>query len=114
MWDFIFDALETLFDWIGEIVSIIIEGVISMFDHVVQYFKGLRLRRHRDTPFIANENSQRFREMLHQAPVKNVGIFEGTYNEDTDEIENYRSLEADSLDPQIKQALGNEPLVVLN
>ena len=114
MWDFIFDALETLFDWIGEIVSIIIDGVIEMFTHVVSYFKGLRLRRNRDVPFIANENSPKFRQMLHQAPVKNVGIFEGTYNEDTDEVENYRSLEADRLDPTIKQALGNEPLVVLN
>jgi len=114
MWDFIFDALETLFDWIGEIVSIIIDGAIKMFTHVVQYFKGLVLRKNRDVPFIANENSQRLREMLHQAPVKNVGIFEATYNEDTDEIENYRSLEADSLDPEIKSVLGNEPLVVLN
>lgn len=114
MWDFIFDALETLFDWIGEVVSIIIDGVIEMFTHVVQYFKGLRLRKNRDVPFIANENSEKFREMLHQAPVKDVGIFEATYNEDTNEIENYRSLEADELDPKIKNALGNEPLVVLS
>lgn len=114
MWNFIFDALETLFARIGEIVSIIIDGVMEMFAHVVQYFKGLKLRKNRDIPFIANKNSEKFREMLDKAPVKDVGIFEGTYNEDTNEIENYRSLEADSLDPEIASALGNEPLVVLN
>lgn len=112
MWDFICDAIGDLFDFIGEIVSWIIDGLLSLAEHVVGYFKGLRLRKGRDIPFIANEN--KMRDLIHQAPQKSVGIFEGTYNEDTNEIENYRSLEADALDPQMKSVLGNEKLVVLS
>lgn len=112
MVDFIFDAIGCLFDAIGKLVAWVIDGVISLTTYVVDYFKGLMLRKGKDVPFIADEH--KIADLIHQAPQKNVGIFEGTYNEDTNEIENYRALEADEMDPQLKSVLENEKLVVLN
>lgn len=112
MFDFIFDAIGALFDMIGDLVAWVINGIMSLKEHVVNYFKGLRLRKGRDIPFIADEN--KIGDLIHKAPEKNVGIFEATYNEQTDEVENYRALEADGMDPQLKGVLGNEKLVVLS
>lgn len=112
MFDFIFDAIEALFDSIGDLVAWVINGIVTLFDHVVSYFKGLRLRKGRDIPFIADEN--KIADLIHKAPEKNVGIFEATYNEDTNEIENYRAVEADEMDSQLKSVLGKEKLVVLS
>lgn len=112
MLDFILGAIGALFDAIGELVAIIIDGVFSFFKHVVSYFKGLALRKGRDIPFIADEN--KLAELIHKAPTKNVGIFEATYNEDTNELENYRAIEADELDEDTKNILDQEKLVVLS
>ena len=62
--------------------------------------------------FIADESE--FKEMLKTAPKKNVGIFEGVYNEETDEITANRYLDADRLDAKTKEVLEREPLVVLS
>lgn len=111
--EFIWDGIAGIFEMVVDFISLIIDGILEFSRHVVQYFRGLKLRKGRDMPFIANEQSEKFRQMIHQAPVKDAGIFQGTYNEDTNEIENCRSLEADELDEKTKQILGNEPLVVL-
>lgn len=112
MLDLIFDALGSLFEFLKDIVVNIIHGIISMVEHVVGYFKGLKLRKGRDVPFIADE--QKLAEMIHGAPVVECGIFEGTYNEETNEIENYRVIAGDGLDSSIKQILDKEKLVVLS
>ena len=112
MFDFIFDAIGALFDAIGDLVAFVIDGILSFVDYVVDYFRGLKLRKGHDVPFIADET--KIADLIHQAPVKDVGIFEATYNEDTNEIENYRAVEADEMDPQLKSVLGNEKLVVLS
>lgn len=112
MFDFIFDAIGDLFDFIGELVAWVVDGILSLAEYVVDYFRGLRLRKGKDIPFIADEH--KIADLIHQAPQKSVGIFEATYNEDTNEIENYRALEADEMDPRLKSVLGNEKLVVLN
>ena len=112
MFDFIFEAIGDLFDLIGDVVAILVGAVLSFFDWVVDYFRGLKLRRGRDIPFIADE--RKLADLIHKAPQKNVGIFQGVYNEDTDKIEHYRSLEADEMDEDLKRTLGREKLVVLN
>lgn len=99
---------------ISAVTTLIIEGILYLATYVVDYFKGLRLRKGRDIPFIANKNHKQIREMINKAPKKNVGIFEGTYNEETDEIENLRDIEADQLGDDVKDVLENEPLVVLS
>lgn len=112
MFDFILDAIGSFFEKIVDFVAWVIDGILSLTEYVVDYFKGLKLRKGRDIPFIADEN--KIADLIHKAPEKKVGIFEATYNEDTNEIENYRALEADEMDPQLKSVLGNEKLVVLS
>lgn len=111
MWEFILDAVEALFDFIDSVISWIIDGLISLLEHVTNYFRGLKLKKGRDIPFIADQ--RKLGNIIHQAPQKNVGIFEGTYNEDTNEIENYRLVEADGMSEDVKDLLGKEKLVVL-
>ncbi|MCR5568052.1 MAG: hypothetical protein K6G31_02130 [Paludibacteraceae bacterium] len=105
-------SIESLVKLVKNVELENIDGVLSLTTHVVDYFKGLMLRKGKDVPFIADIH--KIADLIHQAPQKNVGIFEATYNEDTNEIENYRALEADEMDPQLKSILGNEKLVVLN
>ena len=85
---------------------------MNFFREVVDWFKSLRLNPQEDTPFIANASE--FKEMLKTAPKKDVGIFEGVYNEETDEITANRYLDADEVDQKTKNVLGNESLVVLS
>ena len=62
----------------------------------------------------AISNSPEFKQMLRRAPNKNVGIFKGVYNEETDEIEHSEFVGADAVDSQTKNVMQNEPLVVLS
>ena len=43
-----------------------------------------------------------------------MGIFEGVYDEEADEITANRYLDADEVDQKTKDVLGNESLVVLS
>lgn len=112
MIDLIFNALDDFFAGIAELISYVIDGIISIFDHVISYFKGLTLRKGKDIPFIANR--EQLADLIHNAPVKNLGIFEATYNEDTGEIDNARMLEADEISDEIIDLIGDEKLVVLS
>ncbi len=80
---------------------------------VVDYFKSLKLRKGHDIPFVANAKHPKIQEMLNDQSERPFALFVATYNEDTDNIENYRSIEANELDDEIKNILGDEPLVVL-
>ncbi len=108
----IMDALRNFFTALKSFVQKIIQGIISFVKEIVNYFKTLKLVQGKDIPFIAN--TEQLKEMIKNAPVKNVGIFEATYNEETDEIENARYLAADEIDEETQDILGNEQLVVLN
>lgn len=112
MFDYIFDAIGSLIEKIGDLIADFIDGILTLAEYVVDYFKGLSLRRGKDIPFIADENQ--LADLIHRAPEKKVGIFEATYNEDTNEIENYRGIEADTMDSSLKRVLGKEKLVVLS
>lgn len=106
------EALKRFFECVKNLVKKVINGILNFFKEIVNYFKSLRLIKNKDIPFIANP--EQFKDMIKNAPVKNVGIFEATYNEETKEIENARYLAADEVDEQTKEVLGNEQLVVLN
>lgn len=108
----IIDYISEAFKWIKQVFKKIINGIINFAKHVVQWFRNLRLKYKRDTPFIAN--ASKMQDMLKDAPVKNVGIFEGVYNEEEDEITYNQYLQADAVDQQTRSILGNEKLVVLN
>lgn len=112
MFDSIIAAIKAAFRYIVNLVRNVINGILNFAKEVVGWFKSLRLNPQEDTPFIADASE--FKEMLKAAPKKNVGIFEGVYNEETDEITANRYLDADEVDQKTKDVLGNESLVVLN
>ena len=106
------DLIISAIEWIDNLIHRIIQGVINFLHHVVDWFKSLRLNKNKHIPFIAYP--EKFKRALKEAPVKNVGLFEGVYNNDTDEIEVSQWIEADGLDQETKQTLGKEKLVILN
>lgn len=110
----IWDAIKSVASFIAGLVRTIINGILNFVDHVVKYFKNLPLIKGRDIPFIADANKKEFVDLIKSAPTKNVGIFEATLNEETEDIENMRWLEAKEVDEKTKNVLGNEPIVVLN
>lgn len=107
----IVDLIKGAIRWIKNLVKRIINGIFSFAQHCVQWFKEQRLDKNKHVPFVANED--KFKEMLKTAPVKNVGIFQGVYDEEVDEIISSEVIEADALDAKTRQVLGNEDLVVL-
>ena len=112
MFESIIDAIKAAFRYIVNLVRKVVHGVLNFCREVVDWVKSLRLNPQEDTPFIANASE--FKEMLKTAPKKDVGIFEGVYNEETDEITANRYLDADEVDQKTKNVLGNESLVVLS
>ncbi|MCQ2234880.1 MAG: hypothetical protein MJZ24_09110 [Paludibacteraceae bacterium] len=105
------ELIRRALQFIRDVISIIIRGILNFVQQVVGWFKSLRLNPKKDIPFIANK--EQFKESLKSAPRKSVGIFEGVFNEDADEITHIRALEADELDAKTKSVLGNEEIVVL-
>lgn len=97
---------------IRELIREVIRGVLSFVQDVVGWFRSLGLIKGKDIPFVADP--AKIKDMLNNAPVKNVGLFEGVYDEQSDTITRHRLIEADSLDEQTRQILSNEPLVVLS
>ncbi len=109
----IIELIKQACAYIKKLIVTVIEGCLNFARNVVGWFKSLNLQQGRDVPFIANANQQVFKEMLQKAPVKDVGIFKGVYNEETDEITHNEYIEADALDQRTQQILGKEELVVL-
>ena len=109
----IFNALV---DWICNVLNWFVEkvkGLINLAKHVVAYFRGLKLRKGRDVPFIAKSDA--LKDAIHNAREVHVGgIFEGTLNEDTDEIENLKEVYGNGLSKDIKDAMKSDPLIVLS
>lgn len=110
--DRILEYIKRAFNFIKKVFRRIINGIINFAKDVVGYFKSLILIQERDVPFVADANQ--FKDMLKSAPVKKVGIFEGVYNLDTDEITYNQEIDADGVDAKTREILANEPLVVLN
>ncbi|MEE1542697.1 MAG: hypothetical protein UF067_09535 [Paludibacteraceae bacterium] len=104
------NAISRLVGFIKKVIN----GIFNFAKHMVSYFKNLNLNQEEQTPFIANANTPEFKQMLGCAPKKNVGIFQGVYNDQTEEIEHAEYIEADKIDSKTKDVLGRESLVVLN
>lgn len=86
-------------------------AIVSLLTHVINYFKKLILNPRTDKPFIGDYS--KLISAIKNAPTRNVGIFRGVYNEETDKITVLENIEANSLDSETQNVLGNEPLVLL-
>lgn len=115
------EYIKRAFAWLKNIAQRIIRGIMNFFRDVVGWFQSLNLNQQKHTPFLLNGNSPQFREMIANAPVKDVGlfsknevIFQGVYDSDTEEIVHSELLGADTLDNETRNVIGNESCVVLN
>ena len=108
IWDGICDFFESVVNFICDVI----DGILDFFNDVVDWFKKKFLQKGRHIPFIGDKN--KIKDMLKQAPVKDVGLFKGIYDQQTDEITDMAVVEADELDAKTKEVLGNEPLVILS
>ncbi len=108
MFQWIIDAIKSLGRWIINVI----QGVINFFTHVISWFKNQKLDKKKDTPFIMKATDD-MKQMLGQAPTKKVGLFEGIYDKNTDNIE-YQVLDSTKgYDKKTADILGDEKLVVL-
>ena len=112
MFDWLKNAFSEVLTWFKNIVKKVINGMLDFAQQVVGYFINLSLKPQVHVPFVANMNS--FKEKLKNAPVKSVGIFQGVFNQQTDEFEHINQVEADGLDQKTREVLGREELVVLS
>lgn len=108
----IVELIKRAISWIKKVFQFVINGIFNFLAHCVNWFKSLRLDKNRHVPFVAN--GEQFKDMLKTAPKKNVGIFQGVFDEATEEIVANQFIEADALDPKTRKVLGNEDLVVLS
>ena len=100
-------------------VQKLVQGIFSFLRHCLGWFSDLirngKINKNTHTPFMADGMKiPGMKDALKKAPTKNVGIFQGTYNEETDTVDHFEFIEADEVDQQTRDTLGNEPLVVLN
>lgn len=108
IWEFLKGASHAFWNAVKRLVA----AIVNFFTHVLKYFKGLFLQQHRHKPFIADLS--KLKAEIKDAPVKNCGIFQGVYDEQTDDIIHTQVVEASSLDAETRNILGNDKLVVLS
>lgn len=107
------EAFRAFIEKVKGIVETIIAKIVEFKTQIVDWFKQQKLKKGRDIPFLTTK--QEFRDWIKNAPRKNIGLglIEGVYDEQTDEITDLRYISADEYDEKTKEVLGNDELVVL-
>ena len=108
IFDFIVEGLRSLGNWLINIIN----RLISFVQDVLGWFKMKNLDPRRDTPFVMQCDPE-MRKMLGKAPRRNIGLFKGVYDEQTDTIEGDEIETTEGFDRQTQEVLGGEKLVVL-
>ncbi len=106
------ELIKSAFAYIKNLIVKVIDKVLNFAADVVNWFRKLMLDPKKDVPFIADAKA--FKEKLKNAPVKNVGIFRGVYDEQKDEVTVGEVVSAKDLDSETRRILGNNEVVVLN
>ena len=107
------EAFRAFIEKVKGIVETFIAKIVEFKTQIVDWFKQQKLKKGRDIPFLTTK--QEFRDWIKNAPRKNIGLglIEGVYDEQTDEITDLRYISADEYDEKTKEVLGNDELVVL-
>lgn len=92
---------------------IIIQGTLDFHSVVVLWFKSLKLNPQKDIPFVTSFDANP-KLWCGYRPSKAICIAVGVFSEKLDEVIHFQVVEADAMDAQLKQVLGNEELVVLS
>lgn len=112
MW--LWEKIKSLWNRIRNFFRRFIHGVLNFFADIINWFKKLFLVEGNDIPFVVDARSEKFKQMLHEAPTKNVGIFQGNFNQEQDEITDGEYIQADSLDIKTQELLAQEEIVILS
>ena len=114
--DILADLLSAAWDYICEIfITVIIDTMISFYSEVVEYFKSLRLEQGVHIPFIFGEDSpiasqlSGLRTDTHEGP----GVYEGVFNEKTEQLDSLRWVEGTGMDEETSNAIKNKDILVL-
>lgn len=106
------DKIITVSDFNGSIDVIAIDGKLDFSNDIIDWFKKKALQKGKHTPFIGDKN--KIKDMLKQPLAKDVGLFMGIYDRQTDKITDMVVVVVDELDVKTQEVLGNEPLVILS
>ena len=114
--DVLAGLISAAWDYICEIfVTVIIDAMISFYSEVVEYFKSLRLEQGVQIPFIFGEDSpvasqlSGLRTDTHGGP----GVYEGVFNESTDQLDSLRWVEGTAMDEETSNTIKNKDIIVL-
>jgi len=115
-WSNLWDGVKSFFKSIGNLLKKVWVYIVDFFSNVVNWFKGLFLDPEKDVPFIiAND---KLKQMIHDAPVEDCGIFKGVLDEETGVITHHEVINADELDEttkrMIEKANEKDGILVLN
>lgn len=106
------ELIKSAFAYIKNFIVKVIDRVLNFAADVVGWFRELFLDPKKDVPFIAD--AKFFKEKRENAPVKNVGLFKGVYDEQREVITNLEKVDAKDYDETTRSVMGNNELVVLN
>lgn len=112
MW--LWDLIKRLWRNIKNLFRRFINGAINFFKDILKWFERFKFEKGNDIPFVIDANSERFKNLLNEAPKKNVGIFNGNYSQYEDEITHGEYIQADALDNHTRELLQDEEIVVLS
>jgi hypothetical protein len=106
------EAFKAFMEKVKGIINIIIAKIVDFKNQIFNWIKNHPLIKGRHIPFLTRRED--FKEMLKNAPTRKIeGLFEGIYDDQTDEITDLQYIAADELDEKTEEVLGNEDLVVL-
>jgi hypothetical protein len=109
--------IEKAWDYLCEIfITVILDTIVSFFSEVVDYFTSMRLEMGVQIPFMLGENSPVAEQLsgLKKNSQGGEGIYEGVFNEQTNQLDSIRWIEGKGLDPKIKDLLKEENIVTFN
>lgn len=112
MW--IWDLIKRVWGRIKNFFKRIINGILNFYRDIRAWFEKLSLKLGNHIPVLAKTNSDLFKQVLHEAPVKNVGIFQCVYDQEADEITNGEYIQADSLDTRTHLLLEHEDVIIFS
>ena len=104
------ELIVKAFEWIREKIRQVVKSIFNFALDCVAWFQGIRLR-NSDVVFVADAN--KFADMLGQAPVRDCGIFEGVFDQQTGEITVQRYVASDDVDDETRKTMGGEDLIIL-
>lgn len=107
----IIEAFKAFMEKVKGVVKTIFTRIVDFKNQIVGWFKSLNLIKGIHIPFITN--MVEFKTMLKNAPEVYGGVFEGVFDEQTNEITNLQYIAANQYDKMTAELLNKDELVVL-